>query len=203
MARAAYQEMKADLDRKYPDKSWRNLLPGAMAAFAIENSQVGYTVVFSSSIKGLGGTSFIMLVGRPDNPAKNILIECQNSHRIGEPSSDKEHKTHANCAEPMALYAYYERFTKPEDDITKQSKRGRFAVWGQGSKNSDGQQMDPCTYPEGLVYGCKELIVKQKIDAIDKRVIPTDPNLLPEPTERFEVCIFPQNNKGPCCPNAS
>ncbi|MCJ1399548.1 hypothetical protein MMC11_002750 [Xylographa trunciseda] len=208
MAKEAYREMIADqarLARENPGWGWPGQpIPGAMAVLAVDDPDGGLNLVFASAIKGqYGGTSFILQVGRPDNEGKNILLACQNIYAVKYPTqSQPSHKTNANCAEPLAIYAYYEYFVKPADKIKTKSKPGRFAVWGPSDINAGGEPMDPCSYSYSNVFGCKELLIEQNINAVRTNVAPTDPDQLPKPAGSAEVCVFPENIRGECCTNS-
>ncbi|MCJ1474779.1 hypothetical protein MMC13_003439 [Lambiella insularis] len=197
MARVAWDEMSNDqkrLTQEHPE--WKGKVPGAMAILAVDNPQRGYNVIFASSMKGQPhGTSFIMLQGRLDNPARAVLIACQQFY--GMSVSDSGHNTGAQCAEPMALYAYYEVFKDSNQEIAKMPKgAARFAVWGRG------KAMDPCSYTGADIYGCEELFKDKNIDFVPKSITPTDTNNLKEPIQRAEVCVFPEDIMGRCCTNS-
>ena len=210
MAKAAYDEMSEEQERlEFEDPRWRRYLPRVIAVLAVVDPEPnkGYNIVLASSLKGSeSGTSFILMNGREGNPARNSLLVCQDMYkalsRISGSSRDPRHKTDAHCAEPMALYAYYEIFQDPKYELGKSKEEPRFAVWGFDTRINVNKPLDPCSYPGDNIYGCQELFRIENVRAVSSSVTPEAPNGLKQPTKRDRVCVFPENIRGECCTNA-
>ncbi|MCJ1293438.1 hypothetical protein MMC34_004993 [Xylographa carneopallida] len=209
MARAAYQEMTEEQKKlTSADPRWRRRVPGVMAVLAVvdPDPNKGLNVVLVSSLKGSeSGTSFILADGRVTNPARTIVDICQEfyevSSRIAGSSNDPRHKTDSHCAEPMALYAYYEIFQDSKYELGKARETPRFAVWGWDGRTQDLRPLDPCSYFGAEIYGCQQLFREQNVRSISSSVTPTPPTGLKQPTVRDRVCVFPENIRGECCTN--
>ena len=190
LAKKAYLEMRADLEKlKNENQRLRTHLkplPGSMAALAIRDRN-GYQVIFSSTLKGMPpGNSFIWNLGTNTNRARGALQHCMIKSQ-----TDLLHRLDAHCAEPMALYAYYEK--NPNAEPTSETRRAWVAAWGrEGDDHRDGQGMNPCLWEDGKGPGCDDFLYWAYITAVHKDVVPTSEDRLPEPNRIEHVCILPE-----------
>ena len=190
LAKQAYKDMVEDYNAKQnaapADKKqfWsENNAPGAMTAFAVGDNTVGYEIYLVSSIKGLRmGESFVY--GKEDNtiqdnPVQYILYACQAARGT-------QHKKYANCAEILAVYAYFEDH---RDHRVADISHARIVTWGdQTDDNPDGRYMRPCGHQtEGIFYGCEEFVRMAGLVVIPESTAPTEPTNEPSVDQ---VCLL-------------
>ncbi|EEP82611.1 predicted protein [Uncinocarpus reesii 1704] len=148
IARDAVDEMIKDVEQY--GISARSV-PNALAVLAWDHE-----IILSSSQKG--GASFTYDYG--DSPVLESLRLCQAIWKDDGPfGNDKEHRTGASCAEPMAAHLYYATTGEPLD-----TKKARVGTWTRRKKG--WEQTDPCGTPEKDLWGCNLFVAAEGLTVL-------------------------------------